>query len=386
MKLEEDINAAPEGALRPRIGEGPPPHARKVYIEGSRPDIQVPTREIHLSMTPSEYGAEQNPPVRLYDTGGPYTDWEAAKPDVRLGLQPLRRPWILERGDVEGLRRGVAGDPRGRLRRQPPPAAPGGGRPHRHADALRPPRRDHAGDGVRRRPRGRRARARARRGRLGPGDHPGQRQPSRDRADGHRAQLPGEGQRQHRQLGGHVLDRRGGRQAHLGDPVGRRHRHGPLHRPRHPHHPRVDHPQHPGPHRHRADLPGPREGRRRGRPHLGGLPGHHDRAGRAGRRLHDRPRRRAAALRPADGQAGHRHRQPRRVDHGGLVPGPPPGELPVHALRRALRDLRRLRRRLLAGRRPAARGPSPTPTTRRSSPSCARWASSPRSPGATTSR
>ncbi|HWD71442.1 MAG TPA: phosphomethylpyrimidine synthase ThiC [Actinomycetota bacterium] len=91
MKLEDDI--APS--------EAPPPHARKVYVEGSRPDIQVPMREIHLSPTPLEYGAEDNPPVRLYDTGGPYTDWELARPDVRLGLPPLRRPWITGRGDVE---------------------------------------------------------------------------------------------------------------------------------------------------------------------------------------------------------------------------------------------------------------------------------------------
>src|SRR4030088_3176026 len=91
MKLEEDINAA----------EVAPPHARKVHVPGSRPDIQVPMREIHLSPTPSDYGAEDNPPLRVYDTGGPYTDWEAAKPDVRLGLPLLRRPWITERGDVE---------------------------------------------------------------------------------------------------------------------------------------------------------------------------------------------------------------------------------------------------------------------------------------------
>jgi phosphomethylpyrimidine synthase len=91
MLVEEDINAP----------EVPPPHARKVYVEGSRPDIQVPMREIHLSPTPADYGAEENLPVRLYDTGGPYTDWELAKPDVRQGLPPLRRPWILERSDVE---------------------------------------------------------------------------------------------------------------------------------------------------------------------------------------------------------------------------------------------------------------------------------------------
>src|SRR2546421_2809820 len=91
MKLEEDITAA----------EVAPPHARKVYVRGSRPDIRVPMREIHLSPTPSEYGAEENPPIRLYDTGGPYTDWEGAKPDVSLGLPPLRRAWITGRGDVE---------------------------------------------------------------------------------------------------------------------------------------------------------------------------------------------------------------------------------------------------------------------------------------------
>src|SRR6266851_861896 len=99
MKLEDDITAS----------EVPPPHARKVYVQGSRPDVQVPMREIHLSPTPSGYGpgagpgdgAEENLPVRLYDTGGPYTDWTAPKADVRLGLPALRRPWILERADVE---------------------------------------------------------------------------------------------------------------------------------------------------------------------------------------------------------------------------------------------------------------------------------------------
>ena len=57
---------------------------------------------------------------------------------------------------------------------------------------------------------------------------------------------------------------------------------------------------------------------------------------------------------PLDGQPGHRHRVPRRFDHGRLVPGAPPGELPVHPLRRALRDLRPLRRRVLPRRRAAA--------------------------------
>ena len=78
---------------------------------------------------------------------------------------------------------------------------------------------------------------------------------------------------------------------------------------------------------------------------------------------------------PLTASTGDRHREPGRLDHGGLVPGPPRGELPLHALRGAVRDPGRLRRGLLARRRAAARARSPTPTTRRSSPSCARWAS-----------
>ena len=94
---------------------------------------------------------------------------------------------------------------------------------------------------------------------------------------------------------------------------------------------------------HRADLPGAGEGRRRRRgPDLGGLPRHPDRAGRAGRRLLHHPRRRAPALHPADRQPGHRHRLARRLDHGQVVPGPPPRELPLRALRGHLRDHARL--------------------------------------------
>jgi phosphomethylpyrimidine synthase len=76
------------------------PNSRKVYVIGSRPDIRVPMREIVLSPTVGRSGSVENPPLRVYDTSGPYTD-----PEVRIeldkGLPPIRRPWILERGDVE---------------------------------------------------------------------------------------------------------------------------------------------------------------------------------------------------------------------------------------------------------------------------------------------
>ena len=138
------------------------------------------------------------------------------------------------------------------------------------------------------RPLGSRARAR---------HHPGQYQPRRIRADDHRPQLPHQDQRQYRQLGRHLLDRGGGGEAGLGDPLGRRHGDGPLHRPQHPQDPRMDHPQRAGADRHRADLPGAREGRRRsGEARPGSSIRTADRARRAGRRLFDHPCRRAPAL------------------------------------------------------------------------------------------
>jgi len=70
------------------------PATRKVYVTGSRPDIRVPMREVELEAP--------NPPIRLYDTSGPYTDSEE-QPDVKLGLAPRRAHWIHERGDVEEL-------------------------------------------------------------------------------------------------------------------------------------------------------------------------------------------------------------------------------------------------------------------------------------------
>ncbi len=88
---------------------------------------------------------------------------------------------------------------------------------------------------------------------------------------------------------------------------------------------------------------------------MGDLPGHADRAGRAGRRLLHDPRGRAPALRPADREARHRHRLARRLDHGEVVPGAPRRELPLHALRGDLRDHEGLRRVLLARRRAASR-------------------------------
>ena len=78
----------------------PLPSSRKVYVQGSRDDIQVPMREISQSDTPASLGAEPNPPLFVYDTSGPYTDPRAAI-DIRNGLKPLRERWVEERADTE---------------------------------------------------------------------------------------------------------------------------------------------------------------------------------------------------------------------------------------------------------------------------------------------
>ncbi len=80
----------------------PFPNSRKIYIEGSRPDIRVPMREIQLTDTVTEQARESNPPLTIYDTSGPYTDPTVAI-DIRHGLADIRSGWIEARDDTEPL-------------------------------------------------------------------------------------------------------------------------------------------------------------------------------------------------------------------------------------------------------------------------------------------
>lgn len=74
--------------------------SKKVYVEGSRSNIKVPMREINLSPTTGIFGEEENLPIRVYDTSGPYTDPNYSI-DITKGLPALRSAWIQERADVE---------------------------------------------------------------------------------------------------------------------------------------------------------------------------------------------------------------------------------------------------------------------------------------------
>jgi len=74
--------------------------SKKVYAGGPR-GMRVPFREITLSPTKGMRGeTELNPPFRVYDTSGPYTDPEVPI-DLWQGLPELRRPWIAERGELD---------------------------------------------------------------------------------------------------------------------------------------------------------------------------------------------------------------------------------------------------------------------------------------------
>jgi phosphomethylpyrimidine synthase len=77
------------------------PNSRRVYVQGGRPGLRVPMREIRLNLTRGVNGAvEENSPLRVYDSSGPWGDPDA-RCDVHEGLPAVRREWITSRGDVE---------------------------------------------------------------------------------------------------------------------------------------------------------------------------------------------------------------------------------------------------------------------------------------------
>ncbi len=92
--------------LAQKITTAPFPNSKKVYITGSRDDIRVPFREIAqtdtLVINKDETQATPNPPIRVYDTSGVFTDANY-KVNVRQGIPRIREQWIIERGDTELL-------------------------------------------------------------------------------------------------------------------------------------------------------------------------------------------------------------------------------------------------------------------------------------------
>ena len=103
-KPSSSVNAS---ELTSRIIRTPFPGSSRIYLEGSRPDIRVPFREVTLTDTLVQNGTDQprhetNPPIRLYDPSGVYTD-PSQSIDITRGLEGLRADWIAERYDTEAL-------------------------------------------------------------------------------------------------------------------------------------------------------------------------------------------------------------------------------------------------------------------------------------------
>ncbi|GAB3028198.1 phosphomethylpyrimidine synthase ThiC [Bowmanella dokdonensis] len=76
--------------------------SQRIYLPGSRQDIQVAMREIHQHDTQTGPVPKTNSPVPVYDTSGPYGDPEAEL-DIYQGLSPLRQGWIEERAVTDYL-------------------------------------------------------------------------------------------------------------------------------------------------------------------------------------------------------------------------------------------------------------------------------------------
>ena len=96
LKFDSATAVVDEAAIAPL------PNSRKIYIEGSRPDILVPMRAVSQTDTAASFGAEPNPRVYIYDTSGPYSDPQAVI-DIRSGLSTPRLKWIEERNDTVQL-------------------------------------------------------------------------------------------------------------------------------------------------------------------------------------------------------------------------------------------------------------------------------------------
>ncbi|NLF56709.1 MAG: phosphomethylpyrimidine synthase ThiC, partial [Candidatus Hydrogenedens sp.] len=87
-----------------QITRRPFPQSSKVQVTGSDPSIRVAMREVRQSSTLAKDGTvvEENPPILVYDTSGPYTD-PAADISLVRGLPQIRAPWIGARNDTETL-------------------------------------------------------------------------------------------------------------------------------------------------------------------------------------------------------------------------------------------------------------------------------------------
>ena len=362
-----NIRSNPDTTL-PAVTTGPLPSSRKIFATpDTAPDLRVPLREIILS----EGAGEPNLPV--YDTSGPYTD-PTVTIDVNAGLSRNRLAWVKERGGVEEYQgRDIKPEDNGNVgASHAAKAFTAHHKPLRGHDDHKITQLEFARAGIitkemiyvaERENLGRKEQLERAEAALADGESFGAEVPAfitpefvRSEIARGRAIIPCN--INHAELEPMIIGRnfltkinanignsavtssveeevdkmvwaiRWGADTVMDLSTGRN-----IHTTR-----EWILAQRADPDRHRADLSGAGEVRRRsGQTDLGALQGHADRAVRTGRRLFHDPRRRAPALHPPHRQPRHRHRVARRLDHGEVVPGASQGKLPLHPFRRDLR-------------------------------------------------
>ena len=71
--ITQDLNNAPESKEILKTASKTFAGSKKIYLDGSKPEIKVPMREILQTDSLTAEGKQKNRPLYVYDTSGPYT-------------------------------------------------------------------------------------------------------------------------------------------------------------------------------------------------------------------------------------------------------------------------------------------------------------------------
>ena len=94
--ITQDLNNAPESKEILEIASKTFAGSKKIYLDGSKPEIKVPMREILQTDSLTAEGKQKNKPLYVYDTSGPYTDPEV-EIDIEFGIPKNRLSWLSNR-------------------------------------------------------------------------------------------------------------------------------------------------------------------------------------------------------------------------------------------------------------------------------------------------
>ena len=94
--ITQDLNNAPESKEILETASKTFAGSKKIYLDGSKPEIKVPMREILQTDSLTAEGKQKNKPLYVYDTSGPYTDPEV-EIDIESGIPKNRLSWLSNR-------------------------------------------------------------------------------------------------------------------------------------------------------------------------------------------------------------------------------------------------------------------------------------------------